>query len=249
MKMKTDAITREVDELIWQVAESHDPKMEAEFRQRYPQLSAVLADRVRLVGSLRSAKPVAPIATRFAPKRTAKAPKFWLAPLAAGLLIGLAAASYQIVKFVSSEPAEPKATAPIERQSPVPKPTVERELRQVPTGETPPRVAPTVAPEESLASIPVEGATLFGALEAVEQAGIKIQRMPGLEDAPISLSANMDDGTLALPPFEMLKAIQQAAGFEMVDGGPDGYFILPSDRTQKLDNKPARPVEAEGDGN
>jgi hypothetical protein len=88
MNMKIENISREIDELMWQVAESGDGQMEADFLKRYPQHATTLTARKQLVLNMRSAKPVAPIATHFSPTRAARRPRYWLAPLAAGLLIG-----------------------------------------------------------------------------------------------------------------------------------------------------------------
>lgn len=250
--MKAETITREVDELIWQVAESGDAKMYADFLQRYPQHAAILEARKKLVFNMRSAKPVAPVATHFAPTRRAARPRYWLAPLAAGLLVGLAMASYQVVKYRQSAPSEPHTTIVVNPQSPVPTPRDGREMRSIPTGEQDPGIG--VRPidetyEDSLVTITVEGATLFGALAAIQGTGLKIEIMPGLEDAPITLAPNRDDGTLALAPLAMLETIRAAAGFELINAGPDGYLALPRDKTKIIGGKEARSVEVGTDRN
>jgi len=252
MNMKAENLSREVDDLIWQVSESGDSRLETEFLQRYPQHAAALDARKQVVRSMRAAKPVAPIATHFVPTQQVRRARLWLAPLAAGLLIGLAMASYQIVKYTQSAPSEPKTTIVVNPQSPIPTPRDGSEMRSVPTGEQDPGIGARPTDDtlrEPLVVIKVDGATLFAALAAIQGAGTRIEIMPGLEDAPITLEPNRDDGTLALAPLAMLHTVQTAARFELVDAGPDGYLALPSDKTTIIGGKDARPIETGSNGN
>lgn len=231
-----ERISQQIDELVWKVAESDDSALEADLVQRYPHLRAELATRKAMVDVFRSARPVPPIATRFVPTRVAVRPRYWLVPLAAGLLMGLAFASYQVVKFSQSAPKRSVTKIIVPPQSPTPMPPDGHVIKPTPTPNS--NLAPgtaerpeEVGPSDGLVVIATNGATLFGAIEAIRAKGLKIEIMPGLQDAPITLEANQDDGTLALDPQAMLQAVRAAAGFELVDGGPDGYMALPSEKT------------------
>ncbi|MDQ2986296.1 MAG: hypothetical protein M3R13_06180 [Armatimonadota bacterium] len=240
-----ERISQQIDELVWKVAEAGDSALEADLVQRYPHLRAELATRKAMVDVFRSARPVSPIATRFVPTRAAVRPRYWLVPLAAGLLMGLAFASYQVVKFGQSAPKKSVSKVIVPPQSPTPVPPDGRAIQAGPPPNS--NLAPGTAerPEEvrstdGLVVIATNGATLFGAIESIREKGLKIEIMPGLQDAPITLEPNQDDGTLALEPQAMLQAVRAAAGFELVDGGPDGYMALPSDKTNVVDGSPNR---------
>ena len=104
--------------------------------------------------------------------------------------------------------------------------------------------------DDGLVVLKVDGASLFAALGAIRAKGVQVEIMPGLEDMPITLAANRDDGTIALDPVAMLNAVQAASGFDLVSNGPDGYMALPSDRTTIIDEEPRSRVRSEEiDGN
>lgn len=251
--MKSDAISRETDELIWLVAESADPQAEADFVQRYPQHAEALRLRKSMVSRLKGAKPAPPIATHFVPTRPKQTHKYWLVPLGAGLLVGLAMASYQVVRFINSEPEAPRAREVVNLPpSPVPTQPRRPEVQPAPNDSYNLGTAPhpeEPAAEDAMVVIRVDGARLYACIEAIKSKGVNVKIMPGLEDAPLLLKPNGDDGTLSLSPMAMLKAVQAAADFELLDAGPDGLLALPKDKTTVLDDKGGRPVESRGDGN
>lgn len=249
-----DKIPFEMDELLWRVAEARDADLTADFLRRYPTMQPQLSTRQAMVDSMRAARPVPPIATRFAPSAArASRSKLWLAPLAAGLLLGLAIASYQVVKF-SRQPTQPGRTTIVVPQSPVPTPKDGRVVGPTPADNFP--HAPGTGPrpddtrtDDGLVVLKAEGTSLFAAIAAIRKKGVTVEIMPGLEDMPLKLTPNRDDGTFALEPLAMLHAVKAAAGFELVDGGPDGFMALPSERTTVIGGESERVRRLETDGN
>lgn len=241
-----DKLNEQIDGLIWQVAESGDDAARADFELRYPEHRAALATRVAMVDVLRAAKPVSPIPTRFVPARK-PASRRWLvlAPLAAGLLIGVALAAFQIGKMSGSPegPANPEPAPNYVSPTPTPREnnSVAPPINAGPNLGTAPR--DTIQPADTgMVVLPIE-TSLFAALSAVRDKGVKVEIMPGVEDKGITLQPNRDDGTLALEPAAMLQAIKAAAGVEVVDAGPDGYLVLPSERTTITDPNRVRPED------
>jgi hypothetical protein len=223
--------------MLWRLAENADAAERADFLARRPELENELLSREQMVGKLRSARPVAPIPTKFFPSAAVRPRPMWLAPLAAGLLVGLAFASYQIVRSNQAEPKAAPAKRTVVPQSPIPKlgDDSRLEVRKVdPTVSPGTSERPTEYSASDLVVIDVKSATLFATLEAIRGKGIKVQAMPGLEDKPIVLEPNHDDGKLELPALQMLTAVQKAADFELVDAGPDGYLALPKDKTSRV---------------
>ncbi|MEO7454384.1 MAG: hypothetical protein ABIV13_06445 [Fimbriimonadales bacterium] len=249
-----DKITHDIDELIWRVAEAGDTELTADFLRRYPNLATALSSRQAMVDSMRGARPVPPIATRFVPSTPARANRrpLWLGPLAAGLLVGLALASYQIVKYAQSAPKDPEKTLVVNPQSPTPTPRDGRVITPTPTPNS--NYGPGTAPrpdettdDDGLVVLHTNGTTLFGALNAIKGKGLRLEIMPGVEDMPITLTANRDDGTIALEPLQMLRAVKAAAGFELVDNGPEGLLILPAENTNVIgENERVRSRNVDG---
>jgi len=250
----TDKIPSQIDELLWRVAEARDAELTADFLRRYPAMDAQLATREAIVDSMRAARPVPPIATRFVPN-SAPAPvrRLWLAPLAAGLLVGIAIASYQIVKFNQLAPAEPEPKTVVVPQSPVPVPKDGRNAGPMPSHDSPyapgtgPR--PDEGPSDDGLVVLGTDTSLFAALGAIRSKGVQLEIMPGVEDMPLTLPANREDGTVALEPMQMLNVVKAAAGFELVDNGPEGILILPSEKTTVIGGESSRVRPNEIDGN
>jgi len=252
--MKADRLPTHIDELLWRVAESRDADLTADFLRRYLAMTAQLATREAMVDSLKGARPVPPIPTRFVATSAAatRRPRYWLAPVAVGLLVGIAVASYQIAKF-SQGPTQPEKPTVVAPESPVPTPSDGRAITPNPRPNTNYDPGTVARPDEltnddGLVILNVNGATLFRALASIEAKGVQLEIMPGVEDMPLTLTANRDDGIIALEPMQMLQAVQTAAGFEMVDNGPEGLLILPAEQTTVIGERDprARPYDSGG---
>ena len=234
----SEHIPQNIDEMLWRTAESADANLRSEFLSSHPSYAQELAAREGVVDAMRAARPVAPIATRFSPAVRPRTVRLWLAPLAAGLLMGLALASYQIVRFNQSAPkrSAPKQEVVIRPPIPQPRGSARRDSMPVPNSAISPGTSerPPVEIADDMVALDPKGATLFAALQAIRAKGVKIQAMPGLEDGPITLESNREDGFIELPAMQMLTAVQKAADFELVDAGPDGYLALPKDRTSRI---------------
>jgi hypothetical protein len=170
--------------------------------------------------------------------------------VAVGLLVGIAIASYQVAKFMQG-PVEPERKVVVVPQSPVPTPSDGRVITPTapPNSNFDPGTQPR--PEETdsddgLVVLATNGTTLFGALGAIRDKGVQIEIMPGVEDMPITLSANRDDGTIALEPMQMLQAVKNAAGFQLLDNGPEGLLILPAEKTTVIEGEATPRVREHG---
>jgi hypothetical protein len=104
-----------------------------------------------------------------------------------------------------------------------------------------------IAPPERVKTVRVPNQTnLFAALNALaSQGGVRVQIMPGVNDGPIALPMN-GPNSLELPVKDFVLAIEQAAPVRIIDGGPEGYYVIPMDKTN---NVGAQPGSESGGGN
>ena len=225
---------------MWAVAESGDPKVEADFVARYPQMRAQLATCKAMHEVLRNAKPetVAPPpfheTYRPAPSRTR-----WLVPAVATLLFGVAFGAYSVTRMLTGKPQEPVVRKPslAPQQRPVQPQAIPLEIapRSDDLGTAP---HPTPPPEAGNVVVEADKLTLFSAIDAVRnQAHIKVEVMPGVDDSKLLAAANRPDGTLSMAPKDLLDMAEAGAPIRVFDAGPDGYLILPIDKVENADSR------------
>lgn len=243
-------ITPDLDEILWAAAESKDPQVQAEFEARYPHLRAQLATRKAMVDVLRDNRPKPHYVPAFRPlpMKTPAFRKLWLVPAAAILLGALAFGAYQVTTLLVTPrravqapirtgaqlPAIPNNEPPAIRKNPI-------EIAPTRPQDLGTSKRPEVLPAAKIVSVPTKKLTLIQALEATQQqGGVKIQVMPGVKNEELQVDANRPDGSLALAPAEMLAVLEKAASIRIVDGGPEGYFILPMDKVNNVDTDKRR---------
>jgi hypothetical protein len=243
------SIPREIDELLWVAAESHDPRARAEFERRYPQYRALLATRIAMVEVMRSSRPQATIPPTFRPP-LAMPSRLWLVPATAVLLAALAFGAYRLGlgAFGNPQPApspEVAVTGPAPQPAPKVGPKALVQPRPDDGAGTSPRPAPTVA--EPVVVLKAGKATLYGALEALQSQGkLNIQVLPGVEDANLALQPNRPDGSIALHPNDLLRLLEQAAAIRIIDNGPEGYLVLPLDKVRNVEPLEGDPMKSKG---
>jgi hypothetical protein len=92
--MSNERIDKDIDELLWAVAESNDVAQEAEFANRYPHLRGQLATRKAIVEVLRNSKPQGVPFVAFRPPTPVPTRRWWLVPATAVGLAAVAMGSY-----------------------------------------------------------------------------------------------------------------------------------------------------------
>ena len=105
-------IPREMDELMWSVAEADDPQATAEFGERYPDLRVEMTKRVKMVRGLKGSRPRSR-AERFVPVQTVRRfgpTKLAVAGVTALVLVSVGFASYAVFQITRKQDSN---TAPI----------------------------------------------------------------------------------------------------------------------------------------
>lgn len=98
-------VPREIDELMWVVAEERDPCVVNQFLERYPEFEDELAQRVKMVSGLKGSRPNTE-ATQFVPREQVRhfgPSRLAVAGIAALLLLSVTFASYATVQYVNSK--------------------------------------------------------------------------------------------------------------------------------------------------
>lgn len=231
-------MNKAIEELMWAVAESGDPRAEADFIARYPQMRPQLATRKAMHEVLRNAKPetVAPPPFRESYRPAARAR--WLVPAAAILLFGVAFGAYSVTRMLTGKPPQPVVRGPVlAPEHPAPPQAIPLNIPPVNDDlGTAPR--PTPSPEAGNVVVEADRLTLFSAIDAVrKQAHIQIEVMPGVEDTKLVAAANHPDGTLSMAPKDLLDLAEAGAPIRVFDAGPDGYLILPMDKVENADSR------------
>ncbi len=242
--MNDNNLTPQIDELLWAAAESKDPSLRQQFEERYPHLRAQLATRIAMVDVLRRSKPVGVMAPGFRSPSPAFA-RLWLVPAGAILLAALAFGAYELTSYlaVTQSPIAPDTVTeqpPLNQQPPVAE-TFKgpAEPSDIPIEDpsklgTAPR--PSVTKAAPMVAVSTKKLTLFKAISEIEKQGnLKFQIMPGVKDMALDIPPNRPDGSVVLSPTDMLSAVEKLAPIHLVDGGPDGWLILPMDKVSNVE--------------
>lgn len=246
------SIPKDIDALMWSVAESNDSSAIEEFGNRYPDYRTDLVSRLQLVRGLKGAKPaVGQIATppRFVPAQARGSfaiPRIaWV--LAPAVLAGVAFASYTIAiqsmgPSAHSVRSEPNRQPIVERGLPEPLP----DDQAPPDGLVDPRVERIAENNESTKPLPFEQPiglrfekiSLHAAIDAIgKTSGLSIELAPGLEDMDITLKySNM-------APVEILRDMGANFGFTVFEQSRGSVLIVPEVDRGKTAGPDVDPVE------
>jgi hypothetical protein len=229
-------IPPDVERLMWLVAESAEPGAALDFQRRFPELSAELAQRRRMVADLKGAKN--PIASEhaipsFRPRSAVAMPQasrgIWLAGTVA--LAALAVASYSVTKWVAN-PVPKLSPPPVVRTdnptgdggvvfgpkqigTPEPKTPQPETVNQQPAQEVP--------RTEQAKSLKLSNTSLVAALKMIgSNAGYNVDVAPGFADQTVSI--DYVDYTTT----EMLRDLGSRYNFTAFDQGDGTIIIVPA---------------------
>ncbi len=229
-------LPREVDELMWEVAERNDPAAIDAFGARYPEFRPELVKRLQLVRGLRRARPAGPV-RRFVPSPN---PAWWrtrsAVSTAAGavLALGVVFALYGVgVAIAHSRPPVAPAPQPsVSNPAPISTPFAPEETPRValaPQPEERPRPAPSQpepeAPNyfERPVTVVSNRTTLHEALsEVARQAHLDLQVAPGTPDPVIVMQYENQSA------ISVLKDMGKTFGFTPLVQSERSAIIVPA---------------------
>lgn len=225
-------IPHEIDRLMWATAESSDPRAIEEFGERYPAYKSELVARIKLVRSLRAARPTTDTPV-FRPSSESVQHGWnrgWALAAGAVALASIAFASVSVwnsnhrqrpvsIERIDTElPTKSRNTDPVRSSGTmhvVPK--TPQENSETPTQN------PVVTPLERPVTIARSQAHLTQVLqEAASQARIKLEFAPGFEDQVVD--ARYD----GLPFSQVMADLGQNFGFTAMPQGEDSVLIVPA---------------------
>jgi len=224
-------VPKDVDLLMWELAERGDPKAFEEFVQRYPQHRAELIKRASMVSGLKEAKigpdPSPPI-PRFIPRQSPpQSPEWRWAPAFAIILLGvLAYASYLVTASYVSKADQPRYVAapnaglPDRNERITPKlPEPQSKQGQAQNN----RENQNEPPMERPITIKIERAPLLVVLDAVAaEAGLLLEVGPKMPNPEIRMEY------VQVPGTQILNDLGRAFGFTALKQGERRYLIVPA---------------------
>ena len=227
----------EIDELMWQVAESDDTAAADEFVIRYPEYKEEFARRIRMVRSLKGSRPKQKVNHgRFMPSanvEVAQPSRLALAGAILSILAGSVLATVGAVRwFDSRQPA------------PIPDSVTETVQNPFPAGNQPDGGAAITPPEGTQtpgSQAGEEGAvaatdpfarpvtivasqiSLNAALDDIaRQAGVQLESAPGMEDQEIMLDYR------GVPAIEVMRDLGRNFGFTVFVQGERVALLVPA---------------------
>ncbi|MCH7905105.1 MAG: hypothetical protein IH944_11165 [Armatimonadetes bacterium] len=225
-------IPREMDELMWSVAEADDPEATAEFGERYPDLRIEMTKRLKMVRGLKGSRPRSR-AERFVPVQTVRhfgPTKLAVAGVTALVLFSVAFASYavfQITRKPDSNAAPVEQTPPFEPSTGLGTPDDAVGLLDVSPGRN--QSADPAGPEPvndlflNLVTISEPRMLLTDALRAVAvQAGVTITIAPGFQDLYIRIEY------IDAPAKQVLADMGRVFGFTAMQQNARSALIIPA---------------------
>lgn len=238
----------DIDELMWQIAESGDSEAVSEFHSKFPDFSPEMTKRIAMVSSLKGSRPKAVTRKRerFMPSRQVSnpAPTFpaWSFVLMALLLaFSVSFATYGITKYLDQK-NRPIAT--ITPQNPTPQtttsgsvsgtntaplnPTNNQPLPDNPATTTPPQ---TIQPFDRPITIVSGRMNLVTAINDIAaQAGIRIDLAPGFEDMEIMIDYR------AVPAMEAIQDMGKNFGFTAFQQTNNSALLVPAEDPNRTDS-------------
>jgi len=227
-------IPREIDELMWTVAEGGDPHAISEFGDRYPNMREELLKRLKTVQALKAGKRSVKAGAVPTFRTTQTKPVNWR-PIWATFAVTILAISAFGVWRINAAPTPVVNVPTINVEAPkLPESNIEVD-RGLPSphsmnGERrtePPINPPIVEPPTSVGlpirtSLQVESASLHTAITMIADAGkLSVTIAPGTPDPVIRV--DFQDMT----PMDMLKELGQQYAFDTLLDGERAIIIIP----------------------
>jgi len=224
-------VPKDVDLLMWELAEREDPRAAEDFVQRYPQFRAELYKRISMVSGLKGAKDKpadSPIIPRFTPRQAPpkQAAMRWVPVAAFVLLAILAYASYLITSNYVSDASRPRYVAVpnnglpdrnerITPRLPEPKPNQTNAGRADDTFASPSLEKPI--------TIKIDRAPLLSVLDAVAaESGLILEVGPNMPNPEIRMEY------IQVPGSQILSDLGREFGFTALKDGENRYLIVPA---------------------
>lgn len=246
-------VPREIDELMWVVAEQDDATTSEQFLERYPEFSDELDQRVKLVSTLRGSRPRRS-PSQFVPRESVRRlgpSRLAVAGVVMLVLVSVTFATYATVQFVNSKRAPQAVVEKVQPEiifNPPSFPAPTSTGGDYPDGSVPlePNASDTAAiqqPSEPFdpyigrVTIESEDMSLADAIKQIAmQAGLEANIAPGFEDKRIRIRF------VNQPAIDVLTTIGQHFGFTPVKEGTIDVLIIPVKQTD------ASAVKAQGPG-
>jgi hypothetical protein len=243
-------VPREIDELMWVVAEQDDPTTSEQFLERYPEFSDELDQRVKLVSTLRGSRPRRS-PSQFVPRENVRRlgpSRLAVAGVAMLVLVSVTFATYATVQFVNSKRPAQEVVDKVQPEIiftppsfPVPTSTGGNYPDGIePLGpnatDTPPVQQPSEPwdPYKGKVTIQSDSMSLADAIEQIAMsAGLDVTIAPGFEDKRIKISF------VNQPAIDILTQMGQHFGFSPVKEGTVDILIIP---VKQADADSAKPI-------
>jgi len=229
-------VPREIDELMWVVAETGDPETNEQFLERYPEFAGELDQRVKMVSNLRGSRP-RKSPSQFVPRENVRhfgPSRLAVAGVAVLVLGSVTFATFATVQFVNSKRSQPPLVETPQEiifnppSFPVPGKTLDPEVDDtavMPLASGTPPVQDNVPfdPYKGLITIESEDIQLSAAIKQIaSSAGLDATIAPGFEDKRIKISF------INQPAIEVLNKLGSYFGFTPVKEGVVDLLIIPA---------------------
>lgn len=226
-------IPREIDELMWKIAEGNDPSAIEEFGNRYPNLREEMLKRMRTIKALKAGNRVPRTTTVPTFQNTEVRPANWRWIGASFAVAILAVSAFGVWRAMPHSP--PPVVAPVNTQlaqlpddgvkfDPTPKQPYAIPNNnspqtspgtQVPNGSTLPKASP-------LKSMTLESAPLHSAIQLIAAEGnLQVTIAPGMPNPTVKVDFR------DMAPMDMLKELGQTYAFTTVLDGEHAIMIIP----------------------
>lgn len=219
-------IPREVDRLMWALAEEPTPEALEEFQRRYPQHVGELGKRIAMVRSLKGSQPAGKPPPPFQPRSVAEPPRRWsLAMAFASVLLALCVASYLAASWYLSRSVatpEPRLEQPL-----VAPPQLPEVVYAPPRRFEAPQPALPSSETEQLPplSVRLRDVPLSQALKAIAaQAGLRVTLAPGFERLDTMVDVELTD----TKPMDAFAILGQRHGFTAFYQGNREVLVIPA---------------------
>lgn len=226
----------EINDLMWQIAESQDDQAIEQFHERYPAYRAELMSRMTMVRGIKGSRPVeVKSKTRFlpSPQRLNSEPPRWIAFAAATFLLAAGVfATLGTLRFVESRNAPAQvveggidnmsASNGTSGSTQTTQPDKTQPENPIPEQGNEPPTTP-VSPMDKPVTIVAKNITLDSALNDIAvQAGIRLESAPGMPDIIIQLDFR------DIPAIQVLQALGRSFGFTPMVQTDNSALLIPA---------------------